>query len=108
MVNQAEPSIKDIWIHTMEFVRVTTDKLEGDGLPAGSIVMVGALKALPVSEEDPWTQRIKLFVHKTENDYVDVAAGIFVIDPTSVEKLSEEENERIYKVNQERADATTH
>ena len=106
MVNQAEPSIKDIWIHTMEFVRVTTDKLEGDGLAKNSVVLVIALKALPVSEEDPWTQRIKLFVHKTVDGYVDQYAGIFVIDPISVEKLSEEENEKFYDLNAERENAT--
>ena len=99
-------AIEDIWINPMEFVRITNDKLEADGLVNGSTVFVANVKAFPMTEEDPWTQRIKLIIHKMENDYINTGAGFFLIDPASVEKLPQEENERLYAIAQERAEAT--
>lgn len=99
-------AIEDIWINPMEFVKIVNDKLEADGLPTGSIVFVANVKAFPMTEEDPWTQRIKLVIHKMEGDYIDTKAGFFLIDPASVEKLPKEENDRLYGVAQERAEAT--
>lgn len=99
-------TIEDKWLRPMEFVRITNDKLEKDGLPTGSLVFIGNLKAFPVSEEDPWTQRIKLLVHKTVDDYIDTSTGIYIIDPASVEKIDKDEHDRIYKLNEERAIAT--
>lgn len=101
-------AIEDIWINPMEFVRITNDKLEADGLVNGSTVFVANVKAFPMTEEDPWTQRIKLIVHKTENDYIDTKGGFFLIDPSSVEKLPQEENDRLYKIAQERSEAILH
>jgi hypothetical protein len=101
-------AIEDIWINPMEFVKIVNDKLEADGLATGSTVFVANVKAFPITEEDPWTQRIKLVVHKMEGDYINTAAGFFLIDPASVEKLSSEENLRLYKVAEERAAAILH
>lgn len=98
-------AIEDIWINPMEFVTITNDKLEADGLVNGSTVFVANVKAFPTTEEDPWTQRIKLIVHKTMNDHIDTASGFYLIDPSSVVKLSKEENARLYKIAEERAEA---
>lgn len=101
-------AIEDVWINPMEFVRITNDKLEADGLANGSTVFVANVKAFPMTEDDPWTQRIKLIVHKMENDYINTAAGFFLIDPSSVEKLPKEENSRLYAIAEERAEAILH
>lgn len=68
----------------LDLVEITTDKLTEDGLNLGDKVVVAAVKAFPVSEEDPYTQRVKLFVQKINENNNGVVGNIFVIDPTSV------------------------
>lgn len=73
------------FIHPGDIVVVKDHHLKKDGLPSGSRVAVAWMKALPLSEKDPYTQRIKLFVQKVRDDNIpDPDSPIFVIDPHSV------------------------
>lgn len=71
-------------IRENEVLEVINDKLEADGLSVGSRVVVVSVKAVPLSEEDPYTQRIKFFVAKLKEDETGIEEQLFVIDPTSV------------------------
>lgn len=84
-------------INSGDFVTITNPELAKDGIELGSTVYVAALKAFPL-EEDGYTQRIKFFVHKTTDELIDIKAGLFVIDPASVVRLSDAE--QVLLVNQ--------
>ena len=73
-------------INPLDVVVITNDKLEADGLPINTRVIVAGLKALPLTEDDPYTQRIKLFVQKINETEDGVEGPIFMIDPASVKE----------------------
>lgn len=85
-------------VFPFDFVRIVVDTLSEHGLNNGDIVFVTGSKALPVSQEDPYTQRIKLFVQPMEGDNIINDKGIFMIDPKSVERIDDDENKRLYEV----------
>lgn len=95
-------------IFPMTFVSVNTDKFEKEdgGIKKGDILFVAGDKAFPVSEEDPYTQRVFLYVQPVKEDHIDTSKGFYIIDPISVTNLPAEENERLLKILQEWADAT--
>jgi hypothetical protein len=72
-----------------DFAHITNEKLEADGFPLHSTVYVASVAAFPLTDSDGYTQRIKLFVHKVEDDKIDTASGVFVIDPASVSEVPE-------------------
>ena len=70
--------------NALDVVEITNEKLVDDGLELGGRYIIAALKAFPVSEEDPYTQRIKLMVQKLNEAEDGVDGPIYVVDPTSV------------------------
>lgn len=95
----------DSLINSLDFVEVVVDKFEEQGVKKGDVVFIAGLKAFP-TDEDPYTQRIKFFVHLMEGDYIDVDKGIYVMDPASVLKLPQEKQEYYIGLAKERAEAT--
>jgi hypothetical protein len=73
-------------IRVLDVVEVVNDKLEADGLPLGTRVVVANAQAFPLSEDDPYTQRVKLFVQKLNSSETGVDGPIFLIDPASVKQ----------------------
>lgn len=94
-------------IYPMTFVTVNTDKFENEegGIKKGDIVFVAGNKVLPISEDDPYTQRIFIYVQPVVNDYIDMEGGFYLLDPIHLSNLSKEENKRLVELAQERADA---
>lgn len=72
--------------NSLDVVEVINDALADDGLPVGTRVIVMNAKAFPISEEDPFTQRIKLFVQKLNEEENGVEGRVFVVDPASVKQ----------------------
>lgn len=70
----------------LDVLEITNEKLADDGLPLGTRVLVVSAKAFPISEEDPYTQRIKLLVQKLNDNNDGVEGNVFVVDPTSVKQ----------------------
>jgi len=79
-------SMKDL-IRPMDFCEIVTDKFVDQGVKRGHLVFVASLKALPISEEDPYTQRVKAFVHLVVDDHV-IIPDIYAMDPTSLARVS--------------------
>lgn len=98
----------DDLIRPMTFVYVNTDKFENEEvkLTKGDVLFVAGSRALPLSEVDPYTQRIFIYAQPVVDDYIDTTAEIYILDPINVTNLSEDENERLYKLAEERANAT--
>lgn len=80
-------------IKSGDFVRITNKELEKDGIAFDSTVYVGATNAFPVTEEDGYTLRVKLFVHKLTDEGIDTKSGLFVIDPASVIEIPDWEKQ---------------
>lgn len=87
-------------IRPFTFVSITHSEHEEDhSIKEGDTLFVAAAQAFPVSEEDPYTQRVFMFVQKMVGDMIDDEAGIFVMDPHSLKNVSKEENDRLSLIN---------
>lgn len=97
----------DDLIYPMTFVTINTNKFEGEegGIKLGEVVFVAGTKILPISEDDPYTQRVFVYVQPVVDDYIDME-HFYLMDPIHVTNLPKEENERLLQLAQERADAT--
>ena len=75
-------------IHVGDFCVIVTDKFaEEVGVKRNHLVYVAGIKALPIAEEDPYTQRIKFFCHLSEKDGSVDSSKLYIIDPNSIQKV---------------------
>jgi len=89
-------------IYPMTFATINSDAFEEHEVFKGDTVFVAGTKAVPVSDEDPYTQRVKMFIHLVDDEEkVDTASGLFLMDPHSLLNVSKEENERLIELNGE-------
>jgi hypothetical protein len=72
------------FIRNGNFCEVVSDKFVEEGIKRGHIVYVAGHKALPISEEDPYTQRIKFFVHLYNEHERTMSKDIYLMDPNSM------------------------
>lgn len=94
-------------IKPFTFVTINHNELEEEhGVKEGDLLFVAAAQAFPISEDDPYTQRIFIFVQKTIDGMIDDESGIYVIDPKSVNNVSQEEFDRLALLNMPVEDAT--
>jgi hypothetical protein len=98
-------------IKPFTFMSINHNRLaEEHGLKEGDVVFIAAAKAFPMSEEDPYTQRIFFFVQKTVDDKIDDESGVFMLDAKSLSFIDPEEHKIYVNVNEIVYDkpATTH
>lgn len=88
-------------IYPMTFVAINSDAFVEHGVENGDIVFVAGTKAVPVSEADPYTQRVKMFVHILDGEKIDTASGLFLMDPNSLVNIDKDEQKRLYEFNAE-------
>lgn len=81
-----------------DFCMVTTDKFEKEGVKNGHRVYVVGHKAVPEDERDPYTQRIKFFVHLLDKKHVVPEKGLFVMDPRSLRKVNAGEQKNLQQI----------
>lgn len=83
-------------IKAEDFCEIITDNLEKDGIKRGQRVMIVGSRALPVSEEDPYTQRVKFFANILTNaETMEFDPRLFLLDPRSVQKLKKREYDKL-------------
>lgn len=82
------------YIRNQDFCEVVTDKFEEHGVKRGHVVYVAGHKALPISEEDPYTQRIKFFTHLFNQHTGEIAPALYLMDPMSILPVSESLQEK--------------
>jgi hypothetical protein len=88
--------LKDKLIKPDDFCEIVTDNLEKDGIKRGQRVLIVGHRALPISEEDPYTQRIKFFANiLLDAKTMEFDPRLFLLDPRSVEKLKKKEQEKL-------------
>lgn len=79
----------DHLIRTADFCQIVSDKFaEETGVKRGHIVYIAGHKALPESENDPYTQRIKFFVNLVSRDGVVDGSKLYLVDPVSIVKVN--------------------
>lgn len=86
------------YIVSDDFCEVVVDHLKDDGLVRGQRVYIVGQRALPISEEDPYTQRIKFFAHILKDaKTMEFDQRMFLLDPSSLKKVGKKEQEKLTK-----------
>lgn len=80
-----------------DFAMVVVDDFEEYGVKVGHRVFVVGHRAIPEDERDPYTQRIKFFVHLLDGKHVD-ASRLYVMDPRSLKKVKKGEQHELEKI----------
>lgn len=88
------PFTQDNFINVGDFCLITTTELLSDKVETGDYVWVAGLKAIPISEEDPYTQRIVMLVHRLVNDHIQ-SEQLYIIDPGALSKADNETKKRL-------------
>ena len=67
------------FIQVGDFCRVTaTELLVKDKVAYGDVVWVAGFKPVPMYEDDPYTQRILMLVHRVFDSHIEVGKGILL------------------------------
>lgn len=86
-------------IYPMTFVAINSDAFVEHGVERGDIVFVAGHQVVPVSEEDPYTQRVKMIVNRLDGDSNIIHEGMYLMDPNSLINISKEEGTRLTEIN---------
>jgi len=78
------------YIHNGDFCEVVSDKFVEHGVKRGHLIYVAGHKALPISDEDPYTQRIKFFVHLYNPHEHTMGKELLLMDPNSLSRFDDE------------------
>lgn len=81
------------FIRNGDFCEVVSDKFVEHGVKRGHVVYVAGHKALPISENDPYTQRIKLLVHIYNDHTFEMGKELYLMDPNSLSRLDDYDQE---------------
>lgn len=88
--------MNDSFIRQGDFCEIVSDKFIHENVKRGHYVYVAGLKALPISDNDPYTQRIKCFVHLLNGDHIE-SFEIYVMDPDSLQKVNKSKQKKLGK-----------
>lgn len=99
--------MKNKFIKDNDFCFINTDKFEKEqGVKRGQRVYIAGHRALPISEEDPYTQRIKFLVNLVNDGKVEFVP-IYLMDPDSLKLVGKREQEKLLEKLQEQLDEQT-
>jgi hypothetical protein len=77
------------YIKNGDFCFLVTNKFAKTfGMNKGDKVYVAGHKALPISDSDPYTQRIKFFVHTYKDNKM--GQELLLVDPRSIKRFDDE------------------
>ena len=86
-------------IHQGDFCEIISEDLREYGLKRGNYVFIAGHQSLPMTAEDPYTQRINFMCHKSSRKgEVDMEAGFFLLDPKSLFRLPDEQIDSMLEV----------
>jgi hypothetical protein len=85
------------FIRNGDFCKIVTDKFEEHGVKRNHLVYVAGHRALPITEEDPYTQRIKFTCHLVTNNHV-VWEHLYLMDANSVQKVSKSQQKKLTSI----------
>ena len=90
--------MNDRFIRNGDFAEIVTDKFFDQGVKRGRLVYIAGHRALPISENDPYTQRIKFMTHLLEDEHVKPSLGLFIMDPDSLLKVDENKGKALLEI----------
>jgi len=82
------------YIREGDFCLMNTDKHDDIGVKKGQRVYVAGSRALPITEDDPYTQRIKFFCHLIKDGNV-TFDNIYMFDATSLKHVGSLEAKKL-------------
>lgn len=82
------------YIHDGDFCLMNTDKHDDIGIKRGQRVYIAGHRAVPISAEDPYTQRIKFFCHTVDNGLV-TFGKIYMFDALSLKHVGKKEADKL-------------
>lgn len=86
-------------IQNGDFAHVNTDRFADQGVKRNHFVFVAGLKPLPENLEDPYLQRIFVFIHKVTRDgHTKPDEGIFLMDPRDLTKVNPGRQKKFYNI----------
>lgn len=94
------------YIKDQDFCEIITDKFVEERVPKGTRIYVAGHKALPISEDDPYTQRIKFLVHVVKDKHV-VFGDIYLMDAQSLRLVKPNEQKKLAKILEEDIEAVS-
>lgn len=87
------------FINDGDFVTINTNKFEKEfGVKKGSLAYIAGHRAFPISEQNPYTQRIKFFVSLTTEDGHVQVKPIYLMDPKSLKLVDEDTRELLQAI----------
>lgn len=86
------------FIHDKDFCMIASDKFEDQGIKNGHRVFIVGHRAIAENEHDPYTQRIKFFVHLVDDKHVQFDKGLYVMDPNSLRKVKTREQRNLTEI----------
>ena len=84
-------------IRVGDFCEVVSDKFIEHGVKRGHVVYVAGHKALPISESDPYTQRIKFLVHLYNQHSAKMGKEIYLMDAVSMMRFPQDMQDTLLK-----------
>lgn len=90
------------FINDGDFVTINTSKFQKEyGVKKGSLAYIAGHRAFPISEQNPYTQRIKFFVSLLDKGGHVVVKPIYLMDPKSLKLVPENEAELLQAIFEE-------
>ena len=86
------------FIRTGDFCKLVSDKFEDNDVKRGHLLYVAGHKPLPISEEDPYTQRIKFFVHLVSKDGRIDTTKLYLMDANSMQKVGSRKKKQLLEI----------
>lgn len=80
-----------------DFCEVVNDKFTEWGVKRGHLVHVVGHRVLPLTEEDPYTQRIKFLVRLTDKEHRPTGNQLYLMDPVSILPVSNRRQKSLKK-----------
>ena len=93
--DKAIKSMAEKMIKPMDFCRMINTSLAKEGFKKNEIVLVVGNKVLPVSLDDPYTQRVYMFIQKFSDDKSTLEGKIYMTDPINLKKVGVKKQETL-------------
>lgn len=88
------------YITNRDFVYITSEAFVEEGLAFGQRGFIAGHRALPITKEDPYTQRIKFLVHPVVDKHV-VFDKLYLLDANSMELVGKKEAKKLNHILEE-------
>lgn len=84
-------------IQPNSFVEINTGALVDKGVVQGELIYVAALQALPIDENDLYTQKLHIVGHRYLGDGLLDTEQMLLLNPSDCDKIKSKKNKKLLK-----------